>query len=108
MSEAEQLTPVAWRVTGGRAYVDTAHLEKIHAETRVSQRKDGASVVPLYASSDVMMLMEQRDALTEALALHLQNFEAQHALLLEIGNPDFINMRDKARAALAMVKGSTP
>ena len=39
-------------------------------------------------------------ALVQALEKLLANFESQHALLLKLGAPDFVAMRDQARAAL--------
>lgn len=43
--------------------------------------------------------------LYEALAAQLKWFEAHHAILLELGNPDFVAMRDQARTALASARG---
>ena len=40
-------------------------------------------------------------ALVQALEKLLANFESQHALLLKLGAPDFVAMRDQARAALS-------
>jgi len=40
-------------------------------------------------------------ALVQALEKLLANFESQHALLLQLGAPDFVAMRDQARAALS-------
>jgi hypothetical protein len=46
----KQPEPVAWLVTGGRAFVDRAFIRKDSAELSIMDRKDGATVVPLYAS----------------------------------------------------------
>lgn len=43
--------------------------------------------------------------LLDALRKHLENFESQHALLLEIGNDYFVDLRDSARAAIAKATG---
>lgn len=43
------MKPAAWLVTGGRAFVDRAFIQQDGAEKSVSERKDGAKVVPLYA-----------------------------------------------------------
>lgn len=50
-------------------------------------------------------LIAAAPALYEALAAHLASFESQHALLLEIGAPDFVQLRDMARTALASARG---
>ena len=39
-------------------------------------------------------------ALVEALKKSLRHFESQHALLLEIGSPEFVGLRDEMVAAL--------
>jgi hypothetical protein len=43
--------------------------------------------------------------LLSALQEQLRNFEAQHAMLIELGNPQFVGMRDNARAAIAKALG---
>jgi hypothetical protein len=40
--------PAAYLVTGGKAYVDKPFVSKDQAERSVVERKDGATVVPLY------------------------------------------------------------
>ena len=46
-------------------------------------------------------------ALVQALEKLLANFESQHALLLQLGAPDFVAMRDQARAALTTAAPAT-
>ena len=51
IAELEALSePVAWLVTGGRTYVDRAFMAELHAIQSVSERKDGARIVPLYTA----------------------------------------------------------
>lgn len=50
-------------------------------------------------------LIASAPELYEALAIHLKWFESHHAILLELGNPDFVAVRDMARAALKKARG---
>ena len=47
------------------------------------------------------MTTNTKAALVQALEKLLANFESQHELLLILGSPDFVAMRDQARAALS-------
>jgi hypothetical protein len=44
---------VAWLVTGGRMFVDRAFISRKAAENSVAERKDGATIVPLYGDQPV-------------------------------------------------------
>lgn len=46
-------------------------------------------------------LSEQRDKLLSAIRPLLLCFESQNEILLRLGNPDFVAMRDAAREAIA-------
>jgi hypothetical protein len=58
---------VAWLVTGGRMFVDRAFTSRKAAENSVAERKDGATVVPLYgdqradAEKDAVLTDERID-----------------------------------------------
>ena len=52
-------------------------------------------------------LVERVKELEEALRPMLENFESQHALLIAIGNKQFIDWRDAARAALSKARPNT-
>lgn len=101
MSEASKQTPSAWRVTGGRAYVDTAHIDELQAKRRASERKDGARVAPLYSDDDVMQLVEQRDALVRELET-VRDWAVTERAALRKQEIDSIDR------ALALVKGAKP
>lgn len=48
MSKAQE--PLAYLVTGGRTYADRPFKNIYHAEASVTERKDGATIIPLYAT----------------------------------------------------------
>jgi hypothetical protein len=70
----EEAKPVAWMVTGGRAFVDRAFMTEARARNSVEDRKDGARVAPLYTAPPEPLRV---GALSDAAEAYL---EAQGAL----------------------------
>lgn len=94
-------TPVAWMVASGKTFVDRVYISKEHAQQSIAERKDGATLIALFAVPQVDAINSQLlDALREADRLYSTN-----ALLANSGGCGaWINA---ARAAIAKAEGKS-